>query len=280
MDNSTHELSLSPDINPWVLWTIFFSSILLFVSLWLVSIPVWHYGVSLITLILLWRGSPYPLKTLTYILGLVAFLAVMQIVFSPFMRALFMKSLKEGFLWSDWQYLLFAVERFALPLVIVSTFQSRLANPTIIAHLTALLSPLKWVGFKIDKLQVLVSLALKFLPSLKLEWERFSHFQTYFVSSLPQRTLIQRINYWQGVFRAMIGHTIYRAVSTGEVLALRGLPDQSIDLKGHAFVLPLLTWLSIGTIFFFQDARLVMTWGVMSIWMLLTVISSNNRSTV
>ncbi|MCF6237350.1 MAG: energy-coupling factor transporter transmembrane protein EcfT, partial [Candidatus Marinimicrobia bacterium] len=204
--------------NPWLLWTLFFSALLIFASLWMIPDTRWHLVVSGITLIILWQGSPTPLKTLAYIIGLVGFLVLLQILFSSFMRSLFLRSLNQGFHWSDWQYLLFAVARFAWPLAIVATFQKKLTQPTIIAHLTQLLAPLKYLGLKIDKLQVMILLALKFMPSLQTEWHRFAHFQTYFVARLPKRTLIQKLSYWQGVLKALISHTIHRSVSIGDLL--------------------------------------------------------------
>ncbi len=243
----------------------------------MVTIPAWHLAVSIITLIILWVAAPAPIKTLVFILGLVAFLAVLQILFSPYMRAIFLKSLEEGFFWSDWQYLLFAVERFAWPLVIVSTFQSKLTNPAMIAHLTSLLSPLKWLGIRIDKLQVLIMLALRFLPSLQREWNRFSHFQNYFVTHLPRRTLIQKLNYWQGVFKAMIAHTIQRAVSTGDMLALRGLPGRSTISSDRHFIKPAIIWLCMGLLCSLLDMRILYLWAGLSVWLGLVAGSANQE---
>lgn len=258
---------MTGDIDPWLLWTIFFSSILIFISLWMITFPVWHLLVSLFTLLILWIGSPSPLKTLAFILGLVAFLALLQIVFSSFMRDMFFRSMESGFMWSDWQYLLFAVERFAFPLVIVSAFKTQLTSLDVITHLTGLLLPLKWLGLKIDKLQTLILLALRFMPSLQREWERFSHFQTYFVSGLPQKTLIQKLAYWQGVFKAMIAHTIHRAVKTGDLLALRGLPVNRRRQIHSSPLKPLLIWIVLGCLCYFLDVRMLIVWSGMSVWL-------------
>ena len=273
-ENSTHALPNPPGINPWLLWITCFSSMLIFISLWIILNPLWHYAVGSIALLALFLGSERPLKTIGYILLLVSFLALMQIVFSPFMRDLFTTSLESGFHWSDWQYLLFAVERFALPLAIISANQSKLGNPEIISQLTALLTPLGWFGLRIGKLQILISLSLRFLPSLRIEWERFTHFQTYFVSALPPKTLVQKLGYWQGVFKAMVGHTISRAVSTGEVLALRGVPGRNPSQHGQHFILALFIWIVMGILFVLQSFSMTALWVFLSVWLLLVPMSS------
>lgn len=186
---------------------------------------------------------------------------------------MFLRSLNEGFIWSDWQYLLFAVERFAWPLVIVSIFKTQLISLAVITYLTSLLVPLRWFGLKVNKLQMLILLALRFMPSLKREWERFSHFQTYFIAGLPQKTLIQKISYWQGVFKAMIAHTIYRAVKTGDILALRGLPVRR-ELRSHSSLIkPSMIWFSLGSILYFLDVRMVIIWLGMTVWLGLVAIA-------
>jgi len=234
---------------------------------------MWHIGIIVLTLGVLWTTSPSPLRTLAFILGLVLFLALLQIIFSPFMRDLFLKSLEKGFLWSDWQYLLFAVERFAWPLVIVSSFQSRLSNPATIAQLTILLSPLKWLGFQIGKLQTLVVLSLRFIPSLKMEWQRFSRFQLYFVSGSPRKTYLQRLRFWQGVFKALIAQTIHRSMTLGDLLAIRGLPTVKSNITSKYMLLLSCAWLSIGLIFLALDETMIIIWSIMTIWMGLVTLA-------
>ncbi len=278
LQRQSDKFSDTTDVNPWQLWIIFFSTLLIFISLWMISIPLWHLVVSVLTLIILWTASPAPLKTLAFIFGVVLFLAIMQILFSPFMRELFLRSLNDGFFWADWQYLLFAVERLAWPLVIVSTFQSKLANPTVISNLTVLLTPLKWLGLRIAKLQVIIILALRFMPSLQREWKRFAHFQTYFTAKLPQKTLLQKLIFWQGVFKAMIAHTIQRAVSTGELLALRGLPRiQKIETNQIQFP-SIMIWLSIGLTFLFIETRIALLWVGLTAWLGLVILAVKQES--
>ncbi len=182
---------------------------------------------------------------------------------------MFLNALKNGFVWSEWQYLLLAVERFAWPMVMVSTFQSRFSNPLFITQLTTLFAPFKWLGLKIDKLQLLILLALRFMPSLKREWERFAHFQTYFMSAQPSKTLIQKLRYGQGVLKAMISHTIYRAVRTGDLLALKGLPTNlTVNMSGN-MLMPICFWGVVGTIFYFLDLRLFFWWSGFSVWLIM-----------
>ncbi|NQT62093.1 MAG: hypothetical protein HQ556_03965 [Candidatus Marinimicrobia bacterium] len=272
-DNNSYTKNSNADVDPWLIWFTFFVSALIFISLFIVSSPLWHIGIMLLTLGVLFTTSPTPLKTLAFILGLVLFLALLQIIFSPFMRELFQKSMEEGFQWSDWQYLLFAVERFAWPLVIVSSFQSRLSNPATIAQLTILLSPLRWLGFQIGKLQTLVVLSLRFIPSLKLEWQRFSRFQLYFVSGSPRKTYLQRLRYWQGVFKAMISHTIHRSMTLGDLLAIRGLPTVRSNNTSKYMLLLSCAWLSLGLLFLALDETMIIVWSSMTIWMGLVSIA-------
>lgn len=277
---SAHKSTMTTEINPWLLWVIFFSTILIFTSLWIVPQTEWHIIVSACTFIIVLFGSSTRFKTMGFVLGLVLFLASMQILFSPYVRGMFLKSLDEGFQWTDWQYLLYAVERFAWPLLIISLFQNHLNNPSIAGHLTRLLSPLAWLGLKIDRLQSLILLALRFLPSLRREWDRLAHFQTYFSGRHVRKSLIQRLRYWQGILRALIAHTINRSVTTGNMLALRGLPG------GHKFSLkqPVLLsfaiWLPLGILVFFIDHNLSILWLIMTVWIGLTAIASSRGSSV
>jgi len=265
-------------INPWILWTVFFSSALVFVSLWIIVNPLWHVIISVITIFVLWIKSPNPFKTLMFVMGLVLFLVVLQVLFSPFMRELFLRSMGDGFFWKDWQYLMFAVERFAWPLVMVSAFQSKLSSPVIISQLALLFSPLKWLGLKIDKLQLLIMLALRFMPALKREWQRFAHFQTYFMTALPRKTILQKLQYGQGVLKAMISHTIHSAVKTGDLLALRGLPLNTGLLLGQNMFIPMALWLAMGTLVYFLDLRLMYLWMTATIWMSLVPLASRRAS--
>ncbi|MCF7825096.1 MAG: hypothetical protein K9N29_00460 [Candidatus Marinimicrobia bacterium] len=266
-DTHSHIKVSNAVIDPWLVWFIFFTSALIFISLFIVSSALWYLVIAGLTLIVLWITSPAPLRTLGFILGLVGLLALLQILFSPFMRALLLRSMDEGFVWSDWQYLLIAVERFAWPLVLVSSFQSRLSNPAILAQLTAILSPLEWVGLKISKLQTLIILALRFIPSLKLEWERFTKFQLYFLSGLPRKTLFQKLRFWQGVFKAMISHTIHRSITTGDLLAMRGLPQFYSRGTSNHLPLLILLWLLLGFIFLFFEKNMSIVWVCMSVWL-------------
>lgn len=196
------------------------------------------------------------------------------------MRALFFKSMEAGFHWSDWQYLLIAVERFAWPLAIVSSFQSRLSNPAIIAQLAVLLSPLKWFGFQIYKLQTLLVLSLRFIPALKREWERFSKFQVYFIAGSPQKTYLQKLKFWQGVFKAMISHTIHRSMALGDLLAIRGLPGVTSNLRSRHMYLSAIAWLLLGLIFLYVDKKMVITWSMMTIWLGLVSIARRQEASI
>ncbi|NQV48982.1 MAG: hypothetical protein HQ507_00685 [Candidatus Marinimicrobia bacterium] len=268
----------TPEVNQWLLWTSFLSAGLIFVSLWLVSSPYWHLIVTVSTLLSLWLSAPKPLKTFATILGLVVFLAILQILFSEFMRALFLKALHEGFFWSDWQYLMLAVERFAWPLVMVNAFQSQLNNPRVIAQLTVLFTPLKWLGLKIDRFQILVTLAIKFIPSLRREWHRFTHFQTYFVSGLPPKTLRQKLSFWQGVFKAMVSHTIQRAVSIGDILAISGLPLIHKQTSTGNRTAAALLWLCMGLLFLLLEQRIFILWIGMTVWLALVSRASQQEN--
>lgn len=257
----------------WLTWIVFFSSTLIFSTLFLVAAIWWHLLISTLTLIILCMTSSKPIKSLGFILVLVAFLGCLQIIFSPMMRELFLRSLAEGFHWADWQYLLIAVERFAWPLVIVSTFQDRLSNPGTLTQLTQLLSPLRWVGLQVGKLQTLVILALRFVPVLKVEFERFSRFQTYFVAGTPRRNLNQRLKYWQGVLKAMIAHTIQRSMGLGELLAMRGLPVTNDRVTNHHPMRLTSFWFTLGIILYLLNFKVFILWIGMSIWMILTHFS-------
>ena len=263
----------------WLTWIVFFSAALIFSTLFMVSASWWHLLISALTMILLGKSSAKPIKSFAFILLLVAFLASLQIFFSPMMRGLFLRSLETGFRWSDWQYLLIAVERFAWPLVIVSTFRSSLSNPTTLTQLTQLLSPLRWIGLQVSKLQTLVILALRFVPALKVEFERFGKFQTYFVAGAPRRNLPQRLRYWQGVLKAMIAHTIQRSMGLGELLAMRGLPVSHDEVSAQYPIRLTCFWLSLGLIVYLLSFKVFILWISMTVWMILTYFSKSPEMT-
>mgnify|MGYP006883056441 CR=1 FL=1 len=277
-NNSYPKMSKSQE-DPWLIWFTFFSSILIYISLFVISASLWHLSIIITTLLILWGTSPSPFKTLGFIFSLVLFLATLQIIFSPYMRSLLMKSLEEGFTWTDWQYLLFAVERFAWPLAIVSSFQTRLRNPATIAHLTMLLKPLEWFGLQVGKLQTLVVLALRFMPSLKLEWERFSKFQTFFVLGTPRKTYTKKLKFWLSVLKALISHTIHRAMTLGDLLAIRGLPSISSAPASKYMLLLSSGWLGLGVLFISVDTTMAMIWSLMSLWLGLVSIAQRRKAT-
>jgi len=280
VDKSTHPNPSISHEDPWLIWFTFTTSVLIFISLFIISSSMWHIGITVITMIILWKTSPSPLKTLGFILSLVLFLATMQITFSPFMRSLLVKSLEEGFHWADWQYLLFAVERFSWPLVIVSSFQTRLRNPATIAQLTGLLAPLEWMGFQIGKLQTLVVLSLRFMPSLRIEWDRFSKFQTFFVSGTPRKTYLQKLRFWQSVFKALISHTIHRSMALGDLLAIRGLPSIPSTKTSKYMLFLSSTWLGIGVLFLSLDTKMLMIWSLMSMWLGFVAIAHRRKVSI
>ena len=276
-DNNIQLKTLNSEVDSWLIWFTTLASALVFVSLFVVSAAWWHLTITALTLVVLWKTSSSPFRTLAYILSLVLFLAILQIIFSPFMRALFIGSLEEGFYWSDWQYLMQAVERFAWPLVVVSSFQSKLSNPDVLAQLTVLLSPLKWLGFQIGKLQTLVVLSLRFIPSLKVEWKRFSKFQLYFVSGLPRKSYLQKIRYWQSVFKAMISHTIQRSMTLGELLAIRGLPSVSSSKNSSHTILIGVAWICLGVISLILNTKMIIIWVLMTLWLVLVSIADKQE---
>ncbi|MCF7822533.1 MAG: hypothetical protein K9N35_00015 [Candidatus Marinimicrobia bacterium] len=272
-----NKYSAKRGFGPWLMWVGFFSAVLVFVSLWIIHIPVWHIGISTLTLFALWYGSESPVKTLVSILLLVLFLACLQILFSPFMREMFFRSLNEGFSWTDWQYLLFAVERFAWPLMLVSILHRKLNSPIVASNMINLLAPLRWIGLKIDELQTLIILALRFVPTLQKEWNRFSYFQTYFSSRSTGNTLIQRLQYGQGILQAMIAHTIARAVNTGNLLALKGLPNRpQMQFDQHLFT-SLMIWFPVGILAYLSSDILLFIWLCMSAWLSLTAAALQTR---
>lgn len=255
--------------NIWLQWMTLAVIILIYASLWLVQDIEWHIGVSLITLILLAFMAKSPLRTFGFILILIAFLVILQLTFSNYMRELFIRSIETGFRWSDWIYLLYAVERLALPLMIISIFTPRLSDPKAIAGLTSLLNPLKFLGLNITRLQTILLLALRFLPTMKKEWDRLTYFQTYFSRSSTGKGPIERAKYLRGILKAMIAHTVDRAVTTGDLIAIRGLPSIHFTLRGRDLILSAVPWLGVGIITLMISQVLCILWSLMTLWMML-----------
>lgn len=233
----------------------------------------WHLFASVLTVVLLWVGSKAPARTFMFILGLILFLAVLQIVFSSYMRDMFVRSLSEGFKWSDWSYLLFAVERLAWPIMIVSIFRTQISDPWIAASLSNLLLPFKYLGLNINRLQGILILALRFLPSLRREWDRLAFFQTYFTGKRVQRSLRERIAYTSGILKAMISHAIHRAVNTGNMLAIRGMPGLQSKRFSDKILVASVPWLTMGILSYTLSHSLFVLWCVMTIWMVIAAVS-------
>ena len=259
--------------NIWVHWIIFLSVILVYASLWVISSVEWHISATLLTFVLLWVASSAPLQTLRFILGLIIFLLVLQLLFSSYVRDMLLRSLSTGFKWSDWSYLLFAVERLAWPLMIVTIFQSQLNDPRTAASLSSLLTPFRFLGINIARLQSILLLAMRFMPILKKEWDRLAYFQTYFSGKQQQKGLVERLKYNQGILKAMIAHTMDRAVTTGDLLALRGLPQVKVILRVRDLLLAGLPWLLVGLLALYGSQQLTMIWSIMTLWMLISALT-------
>jgi energy-coupling factor transporter transmembrane protein EcfT len=272
--DSTDKVKQTQKDHPGLLWVAFFSASLVYLSLWLVEYAAWHISIFILTICLLGLRSKNPLRQFAFLLGIISFLFLLQISFSPFMQERFLNSLETGFSWSDWRYLLVAIERFTLPLALVASFQRELAKPEIITRLTMLLMPLQWMGIKIQKLQMLLVLSLKFMPGLRREWERFDQLQTYFVAKLPKRSLMQRLSYWQGVLKAMIAHTLQQAVKTGDLLALRGMPEAQTRTDGQIGLRASVLWLLAGLGSGWLDRDLLVAWSLSTVWLFLTFLSN------
>jgi len=272
--DSTDRVKQTQKDHPGLLWVAFFSASLVYLSLWLVEYAAWHISIFILTICLLGLRSKNPLRQFAFLLGIISFLFLMQISFSPFMQERFLNSLETGFSWSDWRYLLVAIERFTLPLALVASFQRELAKPEIITRLTMLLMPLQLMGIKIQKLQMLLVLSLKFMPGLRREWERFDQLQTYFVAKLPKRSLMQRLSYWQGVLKAMIAHTLQQAVKTGDLLALRGMPEVQTRTDGQIGLRASVLWLLAGLGCGWLDRDLLVAWSLSTVWLFLTFVSN------
>ena len=275
MLGSRLERDSGPQLSAWQLWFYLLTAVLTFASLWVVTLPAWHFGLSVISLILLWRYAVSPLRTLLFILGLVTLLAFLQILFSAYMRNLLVHSWQQGFKWEQWQYLFFAVERFAWPLAVIYAVGAELTNPQVVSKFTTLLLPWKWLGLKIEKLQIMILLALRFIPMLQQEWDRYAHFQTYFQSVYLQRSLLQKLRYGQGILRALIAHSFHHAMVTGDLLALRGLPGLRANSLGTFPPTLGLLWFILGGVFVFLDVKLGVLWGLFSVWMGLAAVAQS-----
>jgi len=272
----------TPETRIWSIWLSASGGLLVFVSLFIVMDIWWHLTVLGLTLALVWWRSPAPLRTIGFVLLLVLLLAVLQILFSPFVRELFFTSLRHGFNPREWQYLLFAVERLAWPLVLVTSFQSRLGKPEVLADLTALLLPLKWLGLPVQKLQTLIILALRFIPELRAEWDRFTRFQTYFSSGrvTGRSGRRHRLKFWVGTLRAMIAHTIHRSLVVGDMLALRGLPAASVRSRLGGADVSFMLWLILGAVTLILSQHLTILWIGLSVWLGMVLLAAREGEPV
>lgn len=257
-------------------WLSLNSGILVYLSLWTTENLWWHAAVTLSVLMLLFLKTPHPIRTLRFIAMVLFILTAFQILFSSFMRGLFLQSLDNGFFWQDWQYLLFAIERFAWPLIIVNSQRQKLMDPGFIVNMSLLLSPLKWLGVSVEKFQVMLAFILRFLPVLRAEWHRFHLFRQNFVKHLPNRSLLKRLTYWQTVLKAFIAHVIERSIQMGDMLALRGLPRIARPLIN--FDRALIFWVFLAIVIGGLKPLLLVIWCLMSIWLALATLAVRRSS--
>jgi len=70
----------------------------------------------------------------------------------------------------------------------------------------------------------------------------------------------------------MVAHTIHRAVSLGDLLALRGLPDRQLHRTSKNVLLPGLIWFLVGLLFFVLNTMVFIFWLGLSAWLVLVAL--------
>jgi len=239
------------DMGNSLVWFAFPFGLFLFASLWFSpSLPA-HLLIWGLVITLALRRRITLRTVLQRVLPMLIILFLAQILLSEYSRTILMETLRGGGSWSDWRYPFQAVERLALPLVAVLALQRELSSPSVMATLGAFSQPLKWLGLPVRKFQVMFAMSIRFLPILREEWERFQTVAAAFgrFQKESARTLRSRIKQHLIIFKAMLSQIIRRAVSTGDMLALRGTIILPHALDPRHFALLILSWLGVGALF-------------------------------
>ncbi len=267
--------ALKNSLRTFIIWISLPTGILVFMSLWMTQEVTWHGAIAVLTILLGFSRGVSLKMVLQRILPLVIFLLLAQLLLSSYSRSLFFALFQGEFDWTRWQYPIFAVERLALPLIAVIAFQRDLADPRTMRSLGAFVQPLIILRFPVMKFQLMLSVALKFLPFLRSEWERFYQAREAFQKINPsgKRTLRNQLKKNVVVLKAMISHIIRKAGQTGDMLALRGNSLRPLALPARMFMLLLLIWIILGMLFHFWFPGLQAMWLFIGIWYTLMQLS-------
>lgn len=264
-----------------LLWISLPLGLFLFASLWFTESLVWHLGIFALTIILAVLRSVSFRLVFQRILPIVLFLLIAQLLLSSYSRSLLFALIDGEFQWDQWKYSLFAVERLALPLIAVISVQKDLADPRNMQALGAFVQPLAILRLPVAKFQLMLGMALKFLPFLQSEWERFHAARNSFrqLQDPGKSTLKQQIRRNLTLLKAMISHIFRKAAQTGDMLALRGAGLRPSPLDMANFMLLSLLWLLVFILFMSMIPEFLAVWSGIGVWYVLMQLSLKSDRT-
>lgn len=255
-------------------WFFTQAGVLLLASLWIITNPIWH-SVLFLTAVLMnvTRGVSWKIWLLR-ILPFLILLLVFQLIVTPFYRPLLQQIFTGQIIWSEWWTPLIGLMRLGTPFLVITAFADQFTQPNLMEEFVKLLTPLRWLGLKVERVQMVLPLSLRFFPILMDTSQRIHENLAIFNNSESTQTrhLKLRIIKWNRFYRTVFSHSIEAAVQAGEALALRGWQPV---IAAHFSVedgLLLVLSLVLGGFLFFCKPALFVIWLILLCWLGLVFI--------
>lgn len=255
-------------ISTFRVWFFIHGSVLLLASLWLVPAPEWQltlFGLAIFANIVnriswkIWLLRIFPLLLI---------LLIFQLLITPFYRPLLQQLWQGEWDAAAWWPLLTGLLRLGTPFFAVTAFTQRLSRPELVKDLSALLSPLRWLGFNIQRVQMILPLGLRFFPMVLETSKQMRENMDIFAPHQPEESKsIRRLRYWGMLYKSTFVQTLNGALQVGEALALRGWRTTTSISRGENDWIWVAMSLIVGLVIFNIQLMLFLFWAAMFLWM-------------
>lgn len=249
-------------------WFVLQCIVLLLASLWLVPAPWWQLGLfSLAILANILNRISWKLWLLR-IIPLLMVLLVFQLIVTPFYRPLVQQVFQGEWNMAAWWPLISGLLRLGTPFLAVAALSGKLSRPELVKDLAVLLTPLRWLGISIQRVQMIFPLGLRFFPLVLETSRQIRENIDLFVPHQPKTmTLVNRLRYWGMLYKSTFVQTLNSALQVGEALALRGWrTTQTISPDRFDWVWIVLSLL-MGLLLYSIQMTMFILWVIMTAWM-------------
>lgn len=241
--------------------------ILLFASLWITTNPTWHVTIFLSAILVniylrislkIWLGRIIPFLLI---------LLVFQLLITPFYRPLVSQLFAGKLSLEAWWTLLIGLMRLGTPFLLVTAFSTHFTQPQLMEELVKFLNPLRLMGIRITRVQMVLPLSLRFFPTLVQTSQQIRENLAIFQDSrVISRKLSGRVLQWRQYYQMVFSHSINAAMQAGEALALRGWqPSTKFQFHTEDGLLLFLS-IAIGALLFYCQPNLFYVWCIVSVW--------------